>query len=129
MKIRSSRLSDRNGFDEKLAQRVREALRATPRIAERRMFGGLAFLVGGRMCCGIVGHDLMVRVASDELDAVLQRRYVRPMDFTGKPLKGFVYVSPQAFRTEPSLRAWLDRGLRFVLQQPRSSKSVRSTRS
>jgi TfoX/Sxy family transcriptional regulator of competence genes len=116
-------------FDEKLAQRVREALRATPRITERRMFGGLAFLVGGRMCCGIVGHDLMVRVASDEFEAVLQWRHVRPMDFTGKPLKGFVYVSPPAFRTGPSLRAWVDRGIRFVRQQPRSAKSVRSTRA
>jgi len=65
-------------------------------ITERKMFGGLAFLCLGRMCCGIVVSDLMVRIPDDELDAVMRGRHVRPMDFTGKPLRGFVYVSPLA---------------------------------
>jgi hypothetical protein len=60
------------------------------------MFGGLSFMYRGRMCCGIVGADLIVRVAAVEFDSVMRRRHVRPMDFTGKPLKGFVYVSPRA---------------------------------
>src|SRR5262245_41961981 len=112
-------------YDEKLAQRVREALRATPGVIERRMFGGLAFMVGGRMCCGIVADDLMVRVASDEFEAALRKPYVRPMDFTGRPLKGFVYVSPPAIRTGRSLRAWVDRGIRFLRQESPSSRSKR----
>jgi TfoX N-terminal domain len=99
-------------YDEELANRIRGTLRARTDITERRMFGGLAFLCEGRMCCGIVGNDLMVRVPIGEFDAALRKPYVRPMDFTGKPLKGFVYVSPSGFVTAASLRLWLTRGER-----------------
>ena len=91
-------------YDEQLANRIRQAFGARHDITERKMFGGLAFLCLGRMCCGIVGSDLMVRIPDDEFDAVMRSRYVRPMDFTGKPLKGFVYVSPPGFRTPAALR-------------------------
>ena len=115
-------------FDETVARRIRAALRATSGVTERRMFGGLAFLSDGPMCCGIVGYDLKLRVGPVECDAVLRKRHVRPMDFTGRPPKGFVYVSPPAFRTEPSLRQWLRRAVRFVRHQPRSRKSDRRIR-
>lgn len=97
-------------YDEQLANRIRRALSARSDVTERRMFGGLTFLCNGRMCCGIVGRDLMVRIPDGEIDAVMRRRDVRPMDFTGKPLKGFVYVSPSGFSTARALRAWLSRG-------------------
>ena len=99
-------------YDERLANRIRRAFGHRGDITERRMFGGLAFLRDGRMCCGIVGSDLMVRVPMDEFDAVLRRRHVRPMDFTGRPLKGFVYVSAAGCSAAVSLRAWLTRGER-----------------
>ena len=70
-------------YDEKLAQRIRQAFGTRTDVTERKMFGGLTFLCGGRMCCGIVGGDLMVRVAENELDELLRGRHVRPMDFTG----------------------------------------------
>ena len=101
-------------YDEQLAERIREAFRTRNDITERKMFGGLAFLCRGRMCCGIVGRDLMVRIPDTEFDAVMRNRYVRPMDFTGKPLRGFVYVSPAAFRTRAALRGWLSRGERVA---------------
>jgi TfoX/Sxy family transcriptional regulator of competence genes len=101
-------------YDEQLANRIRQAFGARHDITERKMFGGLTFLCLGRMCCGIVGSDMMVRVPDDELDAVRRNRYVRPMDFTGKPLKGFVYVSPQGCRTLAALRAWLSLGERVA---------------
>ena len=101
-------------YDEQLANRIRRAFSARQDVIERKMFGGLAFLVRGRMCCGIVGHDLMVRIPDGDFDAVLRRRHVRPMDFTGKPLKGFVYVSPSGFRTPAALRAWLGYGERVA---------------
>ena len=88
-------------YDEQLANRIRQAFGVRHDITERKMFGGLAFLCLGRMCCGIVGSDLMVRIPDDEFDAVMRNRYVRPMDFTGKPLRGFVYVSPPASAPEP----------------------------
>jgi hypothetical protein len=99
-------------YDDTLANRIRQVLAPRKGIVERRMFGGLAFLLQGRMCFGIVGNDLMVRVSTDEFDAVMRGRHVRPMDFTGKPLRGFVYVSPPGFRTAASLRTWLSRGER-----------------
>jgi TfoX/Sxy family transcriptional regulator of competence genes len=104
-------------YDEKLAQRIRQAFGARRDIAERKMFGGLTFLCGGRMCCGIVGADLMVRVAEDQFDEVVRRPHVRPMDFTGRPMRGFVYVSPPGFRTAAALRAWLSRGERVASQK------------
>lgn len=97
-------------YDEQLANRIRRLLDDRRHFTERKMFGGLAFLYNGRMCCGIVGQDLMVRIPRDTFDAVLRIRYVRPMDFTGTPLKGFVYVSPAGFATAASLRAWVNRG-------------------
>jgi len=99
-------------YDDKLANRIRRTFGARRDIVERRMFGGLAFLYRGRMCCGIIGSDLMVRVADDEFAVVMRGRHTRPMDFTGRPLKGFVYVSPPGFRTTATLRTWLSRGER-----------------
>ena len=113
-------------YDEKLAERIRHALEDQQDVAERQMFGGLAFVFRGRMCCGIVRTDLMVRIADVEYKRLLLDRYVRPMDFTGKPLKGFVYVSPAGFRTAASLRTWLSRGLRAA--EAKSAKPVGSRR-
>ena len=102
-------------YDEQLANRIRRTLSTRQGVTERKMFGGLAFLFRGRMCCGIVGNDLMMRIPDDEFDAVLRGRHVRSMDFTGKPLRGFVYVSPPGFRTSTTLRAWLAYGERAAL--------------
>jgi TfoX N-terminal domain len=109
-------------YDEKLAQRIRLAFGRRRDVAERKMFGGLTFLCGGRMCCGVVGADLMVRVAEDQFDEVMRRRHVRPMDFTGRPLRGFVYVSPPGFRTVAALRVWLSHGERVASQKAKPAK-------
>ena len=104
-------------YDKQLADRIRQVFGARHDITERKMFGGLAFLCLGRMCCGIIGSDLMVRIPDDEFDAVMRNRYVRPMDFTGKPLKGFVSVSAPGFRTRAALRGWLSRGERVAAEK------------
>lgn len=109
-------------YDERLANRVRRAFRGRNDITERKMFGGLAFLCQGRMCCGIVRSDLMVRIPESQFDAVLRRPHVRPMDFTGKPLRGFVYVSAPGFRTATALRSWLSFG-----EQVANDKAARGT--
>jgi len=116
-------------YDQRLAQRIRQALDGRPDVTERKMFGGLAFLRDGRMCCGIVGQDLMVRVPAAEMPAVLQQRHVRPMDFTGRPLKGFVYVAPAECSTAASLKAWLARGLRVAESLEPPKKEQGKTRS
>ena len=119
-------------YDDELANRIRHVFSGRRDIAERKMFGGLAFLLRGRMCCGIVGNDLMVRVADGEFDEVMRGRHVRPMDFTGKPLRGFAYVAPPGFRTAAALRTWLSRGERVAEEKaarPVKHRPGRSTKS
>lgn len=105
-------------FDEGVAQRIREVLEGRPDIVEKKMFSGLAFMQAGHMCCGIVGETLMARVGPDAYDSALDFPHVRPMDFTGKPLKGFVYVEPDGFLEDDELRAWVDQCLTFTSTLP-----------
>ena len=104
-------------YDEALATRIRSHFNGRTEVTERKMFGGLAFLCDGRMCCGIVGTDLMVRVPKDAYESTLAEPHVRPMDFTGRPMKGFVYVARVALRTPTSLRSWLTRGEKAAREQ------------
>jgi TfoX/Sxy family transcriptional regulator of competence genes len=101
-------------YDEKLAERTRAILDSRDDVIEKKMFGGLAFMVRGHMCVGIVDRELMVRIGPDAYESALAEAHARPMDFTGKPLRGMVYVGAAGLRTEAALRAWVDRGLRFV---------------
>ncbi len=104
-------------YDEALAQRIREVLGDGPDISERKMFGGIAFMSGGNMVCGVVRNDLMVRVGPDAHDRALAQPQTRPMDFAGRPMKGMVYVSPAGVKDD-SLRLWVERGLRFAESLP-----------
>jgi TfoX/Sxy family transcriptional regulator of competence genes len=101
-------------YDENLAKRTRSALRGHS-YCEKRMFGGLAILVSGHMCCGIVGKDLVIRTGAEAQAEALAQPHARPMDFTGRPMRGFVYVGPSGYRSPAQLDAWLQRGLHFVL--------------
>ena len=113
-------------FDEQLAERVRAVLGNRTEFTERRMFGGIAFLLRGHMCVGIVGRDLMVRVGAGQHEKALAEKHARPMDFTGRPSRGMVYVSLAGLHTEHSLRRWIDRAREFVETLP--DKPVKSTR-
>jgi TfoX/Sxy family transcriptional regulator of competence genes len=101
-------------YDEELAERTRAILASRDDVIEKKMFGGLAFMVRGHMCVGIVDRELMVRIGPDAYESALAEAHARPMDFTGKPLRGMVYVGAAGLRTAAGLRAWVDRGLRFV---------------
>ncbi|HSK96785.1 MAG TPA: TfoX/Sxy family protein, partial [Euzebyales bacterium] len=92
-------------YDEALAERVRELLAERTDVSERRMFGGLAFMVGGHMACGITGDDLMVRVGRDAYDEALDLPHTREMDFTGRPLTGIVYVDAAGTADDAALRS------------------------
>lgn len=85
-------------YDEQLAERVREELQADPGFSERKMFGGLCFMLDGNMCAGVVGDRLMLRLGADGATAALQRPNVTPMDFTGRPMRGFVTVQPEGLK-------------------------------
>jgi len=82
------------------------------------MFGGLAFLVAGNMAVGILGDTLMVRVGGDAYEQALARHHAREMDFTGRPMRGFVLVDAPGIRTKHTLERWVDRGLDFAESLP-----------
>ena len=106
-------------FDQGLAQRLREQLAATTsRLAEKQMFGGLAFLVDGNMCVGVIGEELIARVGLDGTDAAIERPGSRLFDFSGRPMKGWIIVDPAALEDDDALAAWIDDALRFVHTLP-----------
>jgi catechol 2,3-dioxygenase-like lactoylglutathione lyase family enzyme len=90
-------------YDERLAARVRALLASRADVSERKMFGGLTFMVGGNMCCGVNGDELIVRLDPGHEDDALARPHVRPMDFTGRRMRGFITV-----------QQWHDRGAEFL---------------
>ena len=102
-------------FDEELANRIRKLLVHRKGISEKKMFGGLSFLLYGKMCCGVLKDILVVRVNPKDSDALLKKPHVRPMDFTGRPMKGFLYVSRNGCKTEKQLCEWIDSSVSFVL--------------
>lgn len=105
-------------YDETLAERVRDALSPVPDVAEIKMFGGLCFMVRGHMAVGVNKDDLMVRLPEEEGEAALSEPGARPMDFTGKPMKGFLFVGPDGHRTDRQLRAWVDRSVAYSSSLP-----------
>ena len=105
-------------FDEGVAQRLRDVFDGQPDIVEKKMFGGIAFMHAGNMCCGIVNDALMARVGPDAYEIALDRPRARKMDFTGKPMKGFVYVDPPGFAEDDQLREWVDQCLAFTSKLP-----------
>ncbi|MGB6123251.1 MAG: TfoX/Sxy family protein [Bacteroidota bacterium] len=105
-------------YDECLAERLREALKGQRRLVEKKMFGGIAFMVRGNMCCGVQGNDLMARIGTAEFEAMLKKPHAREMDFTGKPLKGFLYIDQAGLKTERQLGYWVEKSLKFVLSLP-----------
>lgn len=106
-------------FDEKLADRVRRALFGQRGMVEKRMFGGLAFMLRGNMCCGVLREDLVVMVGPAAHAAELRRPHARVMDFTHKPMKGYLYVGPRGVATAASLRSRLSPAIAFAATLPR----------
>jgi len=105
-------------YDEGLAERIRGALDGENGITEKKMFGGVAFLRRGKMFVGIVKNDLMVRVGPDAYADALKKPFARPMDFTGKPMAGYVFVASKGTTEDDALEDWVSRGLKFVSTLP-----------
>lgn len=105
-------------FDEGLAHRVRETLDERDDVKEKKMFGGLAFMVSGHMCCGIIKNELMVRVGKEAYEDTLKLPHAREMDFTGRSLKGFIYVGEEGLTEDNELQSWVGRALSFVATLP-----------
>jgi TfoX/Sxy family transcriptional regulator of competence genes len=119
-------------YSELLAKRIRNIL--TPyqnHLEEKKMMGGLCFMYKGKMACGIVKDDLMIRVVHEKYEPSLKKPHCRVMDFTGKVLKGFLYVDHEGIQTETQLQSWLELGIEFVDKQgskPQKTKVKKSTK-
>jgi hypothetical protein len=113
-------------YDEEAAVRLRNALAKYPSIEGKMMFGGLAFMFRGHMCCCVVDDELMVRVGPEAYEEALSMAHAREMDFTGKPLRGYVFVGPAGFKSAAALGAWVLRGTSFVRSLPMKPSSKRT---
>ena len=105
-------------FNEQLADRTREILASNPTLTEKRMFGGVCFLLGGNMVCGVSKDDLMLRMDAKRADELVERPHARPMDFTGRPMKGYLFVGSEGLKTEKQLREWLAPAVEYVQSLP-----------
>jgi len=105
-------------FDEGLAERIRGLIHEEPGISERKMFGGLCFMTSGNMSFGIVGSELMVRVGVDAYTQALALPHAREMDFTGRSMRGMVYVAQDGISEDEDLEVWLRRGLDYAGSLP-----------
>jgi TfoX/Sxy family transcriptional regulator of competence genes len=104
-------------YGEALADRIRTALRGRDDVVEKQMFGGLTFMVAGKMACGVVHDDLMVRVGPDGDGPALAEPHTRPMDFTGRPMRGMVYVDPAGVASDADLARWVERAVRVATRE------------
>lgn len=111
-------------FDEVLANRVRKILAKIDGVSEKKMFGGLCFLVNGNMALGLVNDDLMIRVGPESYEQMLAQPNVRIMDFTGKPLKGFLYVGVKGTGSDKDLKKWVSKGIEFAMRLPAKDKKI-----
>lgn len=105
-------------YDEGLAQRLREALADADGLTERRMFGGIAFMLHGNMAVGVTSDELMVRVGPERYDEALARTHARVFDMTGRPMRGWVVVAAEGLADDPSLAAWVQIGADYARSLP-----------
>jgi len=116
-------------FNEKLADRIREQLSELKKIEEKKMMGGLTFMVNGKMCVGILQDDLMARIDPEVYEDALEKPGCREMNFTGKPMKGFVFVGPEGTNKKNDLNFWIDLALQYNKKAKASKKKVTKKKS
>ncbi len=109
-------------YNEQLANRISKLLEQRKGIVEKKMFGGIAYMLKDKMMIGIVKDELIVRCMPEDYPDLLKKPHAREMDFTGKPMKGFLYVSATGIKTDRQLQKWLDIGIDFALKSPPKKK-------
>ncbi len=105
-------------YDEGLAQRVREIVEGMPGLDEKKMFGGVGFLLHGNMACGVHKEALIVRVGAEQDQAALSKPHTRPFDITGRAMKGWVMVDAAGYESDDKLRGWVQLGVDFSMSLP-----------
>ncbi|MEO6668967.1 MAG: TfoX/Sxy family protein [Ferruginibacter sp.] len=113
-------------YDEKIAKRVRELISiSTKRIEEKKMFGGLCFMVNGKMCVGVESERLMLRLDPEKYEDLMEKDGCKPMDFTGKVMKGYVFVDISVLNTKTKLAYWLNLALEYNKIAKASKKKLK----
>lgn len=105
-------------FDVELADRIRKTLGKRKGLVEKKMFGGIAFLLNGNMCCGVHGKEMIVRINPDETDKTLKERHTRIFDITGRPMKGWILVGPKGLAKDVDLADWVTVAVRYASSLP-----------
>lgn len=109
-------------YNEKLNDRIREALAHLPNIEEKNMFGGICYMYNDKMCVGVVKDEMMCRIDPDVYEETLQKNGCREMVFTGKPMKGYVYVSEEGMKSKEDFDYWINLCLEFNSKAKSSKK-------
>jgi len=105
-------------YDETLAERIRDQLATHPAVTERKMFGGIAFMLAGNMAVGVSKEELMVRVDPEEHESLLEQPGVREFDLSGRPMRGWILVAPSKTTSDDGLARWIERGIGFAATLP-----------
>jgi TfoX/Sxy family transcriptional regulator of competence genes len=105
-------------YDEVLAGRIRDALGQQPGLVEKKMFGGVGFMVQGNMACGVYKDMLIVRVDPETYEETMKYPHTRPFDITGRAMKGWLMVEPSGLIGETEFKEWVEAGLKFALTLP-----------
>ena len=112
-------------YDLGLAERVQSVLGQHPGFSERKMFGGICFMINGHMCCGVVKADLMLRLTPEAVTKGLKRPHTRAMDFTRKPMQSMMFVGVAGTDSDNSLQKWIESALAVVLTLPPKKPSAK----
>ena len=112
-------------YSEKLADRITELLKPHKGLVIKKMFGGICYMLNDKMIAGIVEEKLMIRCRREDYDTLLKKPHAAEMTFTGKPMKGFLYIEPSGIRTDKQLQKWLDIGIEFVKKSPPKKKTMK----
>ncbi len=102
-------------YDEGLAQRIRKLVADRSGLTEKKMFGGVSFLIQGNMACGVLKDEMIVRIDPEQHDAAVAKPHVRTFDYAGHPMQGWIFVGPAACASEVGLKEWVDTGIRYAL--------------
>jgi TfoX/Sxy family transcriptional regulator of competence genes len=113
-------------FNENINDRIREAIADMPNVEEKHMFGGTCFMLNGKMCVGVVQDDMMCRIGPEAYEQALERKGCREMIFTGKPMKGYVFVSEEGMKSKKDFDYWIDLCIQFN-KHAKSSKKKKTT--
>ncbi len=116
-------------FDEKLVDRIRESLVDIKQVEEKNMFGGVCFMVNGKMCIGVVKDEMMCRINPKMDEIVLEKVGCRQMDFTGKPMKGYVFISEEGMKKQKDFDYWVSLCLEFNKDAKASKKKVKKAKN